>query len=235
MKSILIILTLGIFVVPSCEHDTLNQNIDDNPSTPIDTSGCEGGLIDFQNEVLPILVSNCGMSDCHDANTAEDDIIIDSYINILFGEEDDLVVPYDPSESELYEVITEDPNYEDFMPPYPYTALTGTQVQLIYDWILQGAQNTSCTEDCDLTNVSFVADIQPIIDMSCKGCHSGISPSAGLSLLNYSEIRLAVENNHLWETINYDSAFSPMPENQQLNSCLIDKIGEWISMGMPNN
>ena len=227
--------TLFLFAVgfTSCEHETFVSS----PDLPaiVDSVDCAEGLVDFQNEVLPLLVSKCGIPQCHDAQTAEDDIIIDSYENLLFGDEEALVIPNSPLQSKLYEVITENPNGEDFMPPSPNIALTSAEVDLIYTWISQGAENTICNSECDLSSVSYSQDIEPIVNTNCLGCHAGNSPSGDLLLTSYNEIKSAVSNRNLQETINYQSDFSVMPPNQQMNDCNIAKFAAWIDLGMPNN
>ena len=227
----------GLFILcvvySSCEHKSEPiVTIDPTVINPVD---CEEGIVDFQNEVLPLLVSNCGIPQCHDSQTAEDDIIIDSYESLLFGAEDGLVVPNSPSQSDLYAVITENPNDEDFMPPSPYEALSESEISLIYNWISQGAENTICTSGCDMSSVTYSSDIEPIINTYCVGCHAGNSPSGELKLTNYTEVTDAVTNRSLWETIDYQSGFSAMPPNEQMNDCNVDKITHWINIGMPNN
>ena len=58
-------------VIYSCKHEP-----DPIPLPPVK-------MVCFQEEVLPIFRSNCAMSGCHSAQSAQDGIILDNYFNIL--------------------------------------------------------------------------------------------------------------------------------------------------------
>ena len=144
---------------------------------------CEVDVISFQHEVLPILVSSCAYSGCHDVATAEDDIILDSYVNVIKE-----VRPGKPNNSELYEYIVEtDP--DDIMPPPPAAPLTTDQITLIRDWILQGALDTDCGVACDSTQTSFAANIFPLLQDYCIGCHNSNRMDGMVNLESYSKNR----------------------------------------------
>ncbi len=88
--------------------------------------------------------------------------------------------------------------------------------------------------DCDSIAKSFSADVQPIINNSCVGCHNSSSPGAGYNFDNYSDI-----NSNLtvfFKTINHDNGVVPMPYQQgKLSDSLIQVIDCWIESGAPNN
>lgn len=114
------------------------------------------------------------------------------------------IKPFDLNDSELYEVITEI-NLEDRMPPTPNAALTQDQIQAIANWISQGAQNLTCDANaggCDTASVSFSQDIQPTVDIYCKGCHSGGSPSGGIDLSTYNCVKTVALNCKLYGAIS---------------------------------
>lgn len=258
MKNLSLLVSLVIvamIAIVSCEHEpfpapppgtnpvdtTTNpndttQNPNDTTQNPNDTTKpgkpCDPDTIYFERDILPILSSNCAYSGCHDANTASDDVILDSYINVMTSKAD--VRPGDPDGSDLYEVITEtDPGKR--MPPPPNSPLTNAQIQKIRKWILQGAQDLSCDE-CDTSSVSFQNDIFPIFETSCQNCHGGSTPSANRSMENYSEIRDAVENSEVLPRINHVSGYPPMPPSGiKLDECKINKIEAWAMAGYPNN
>ena len=106
-------------------------------------------MISFQHEVLPIMISACAYSGCHDVISAEEDIILDSYEQVVR-----IVVPGKPDNSELYEYIVT-PDGDDIMPPPPANPLTRKQIDVIREWILQGAENTTCGTSCDSNQTSF--------------------------------------------------------------------------------
>ncbi|MCB0806298.1 MAG: hypothetical protein KDC05_10905 [Bacteroidales bacterium] len=199
---------------------------------------CDPDTVYFQNDVLPLLQSSCGIAGCHDAATAEDGVVLTSYLSVM---QTAGVQPFNPFDSEIYEVITEnDP--DDRMPPPPASALTNDQINLIYTWISQGALNNHCEQmDCDSTNVSFSQEVFPIIQNSCLGCHSGANPNGGISLTNYQQIKNQASispgsSGSLLGAITWATGNSNMPQNgNKLSDCDIGIIRNWIEEGMPNN
>jgi hypothetical protein len=153
----------------------------------------------------------------------------------------DVINPFDPEDSELWEKINEtDP--EDIMPPPPASPLDATKKEIIRKWIAQGAQNLYCDEGCDTNNVTFSGVIWPeIIQKNCFGCHNGANASGGIHLENHSQIATAAnipagQPGSLWGAINHAAGNSPMPKNQpQLSDCKIDQVRKWIEAGTPNN
>lgn len=206
--------------------------INNPPVPPVQDPGadnpCDPGQISFQHEVLPIMVSACAYSGCHDANTAEDDIVLDSYEQIIKE-----VTPGDPNDSELYESVTET---DEIMPPPPASPLNATQIQIIKDWIAQGAHNTDCGTHCDSTQASFAADIYPLLENACTGCHNEHRADGNVRLDTHAEILVYVENGSLIGTIKHETYFFPMPPSgSQLSTCRIAQIERWIADGAPNN
>lgn len=203
-------------------------NIDPNP-----VPSCDPDTVFFQNEILPLLVSSCGVIGCHDPGTAEDGIVMTDYASIISA---GIIRPGNPTDSELYEVITEsDP--EDRMPPIPKEPLNSIQIAKIEKWIRQGARNNVCYDDqCDTIDVTFSGQIWPVIQNSCLGCHSGSNASAGLLLTNHSEIASASVSGNLMASISHTTGFSPMPKNgNKLSDCTISQFNKWIENGTPNN
>ena len=97
------------------------------------------------------------------------------------------------------------------------------------------------TANCETDDMSFANDVWPVINASCKGCHSGATPTGGIPLENYSDVatqaQVAAGNyGSLYGAINHASGNSPMPKNSdQLPDCTISKIKAWIDQGMPDN
>ena len=190
---------------------------------------CPQGVISFQYEILPMLVSNCAFSGCHDAITAEDGIVLDSYNNILKE-----VTPGKPNDSELYESITD--NGDDIMPPPPYPPLSNQQIALIRDWINQGAQNTTCGTPCDPNESSFAAAILPINQQYCVGCHNDNLASGNINLKDYDHILPYVLDGSYLGSIEHAAGYSVMPPSGgKLSDCVITQIKKWIDEGAQNN
>jgi len=146
------------------------------------------------------------------------------------------IKPGDPNDSKVVKYITED-DEDDIMPPPPYQALPQESINLIIQWIKEGAKNTSnCSENCNPNTYAFAADIQPILQNHCTGCHSGSTPDAGINLSNYSGVSVVANNGRLFGSINHAIGFSQMPKSApKLDDCKITKIKNWIDNGAPNN
>lgn len=218
MRNNLILASLSVislFTLNSCKHDPIEPIV---PTTEI----C------FQDKILPVIQSNCAKSGCHDAITAEEDIILTDYTNIR-----KIVNPGNPSNSKLYEVLITSPGSEKFMPPAPNPPLTTEQMALIYGWIAQGAKNTTCESSCDTNVYTFSGAVMPTIQQYCTGCHSGSSPGGNLSLQNYGQVVIAVNSRNLYPRIT--SISNPMPQAGLMEACRIRQIKKWIDAGKINN
>jgi cytochrome c5 len=113
--------------------------------------------------------------------------------------------------------------------------MTSAQEQAIYNWILQGAQNNSCT-GCDTTNVTYSGTIQPLFQNKCNGCHSGSNPSGSLDLTQYGVCNTIALDGRLAGSVQHLTGFSAMPPSGgMLPACEIDEILIWIQDGAPNN
>ena len=245
LTGILLMFFLSAFL-PSCTHDPFSP-IDPDPidttGNPIDTIQdttivpCDPNLVYFDMEILPILKSNCAKSGCHDAITHEEDIILDSYENVMNSEED-LIRPYNLNNSELYEVITEN-DADDVMPPPPNQRLTNAQIQLIAKWIQQGAKDLTCEDvvvTCDTSNVSYSAFVAPLLTTYCVGCHSGGAPSGGIALNSHAGGKTVAQNGRLIGAITWANGYQRMPQGSaKLSDCNIAKIKAWVHDGAPNN
>lgn len=229
----------GADQISSCEIALIGIWVND---TVFDPGGggipCDPDTVYFQNDVLPLLQSSCGIAGCHDPGTAQDDVVLTSYAAVMQTAD---VEPFQPGESDLYEVLIEtDPDKR--MPPPPRPSLNSDQVDMVYQWIAQGALNNYCeSEDCDSINVTFSQTVWPIIQNSCYGCHSGTNPSGGISLNGYTQVKAAGSiptgsYGSLLGTITYAVGNEPMPRNgNQLSTCSIAQIRKWINDGMPDN
>ena len=229
MRQSLVLPTLliaGLLTV-RCTHEPLN---------PIDPPGnggqvCDPDTVYFQQDVLPLIVSSCAMSGCHDAASAQEGVVLTSYATIMNTGN---VKAGQPNNSELYEVLVEtDP--DKIMPPPP-ASMTAAQIQLIKTWIQQGAQNNSCESGCDTTAFTFSGTIQPMLQNFCVGCHNGTTPSAYVQLDSHAGVVAATGNNRLLGAVKHQSGFAVMPPNgNALTDCQIQQLEKWIAAGAPNN
>lgn len=225
ITSIIVMLIIG---VGSCIHDpfidpaSLNNG---EPSTP----GCtSSGAVCFESSVLPIFISSCARSGCHDAITKEEGYVLDNYNNIVRKG----IVPGNANESKLYKVLFA--GGDDRMPPD--APLSQAQKDSIAAWINQGAKNTvNCNCSCDPTKFTYAAIIQPIITNQCVGCHKPGSTSGNIDLSTYSLVKVQVNNGKLLGSVTHSVGYSPMPQGTKLVDCQITQIKSWIDAGAPNN
>ena len=193
---------------------------------------CDPDTVYFQNEILPLIISTCSTTDCHDKLSDEQDVLLVDYASIIeYGE----IVPGEPDEGDLIEKIT-DSDPDDRMPPPPADPMTTEQINKIKKWIAQGALNNSCDDECDTTNVTFSESIWPTIQTNCVGCHSGQNPAGNILLTDYASIVTQANNGKLLGTVSHEAGYLPMPKNApKLDDCKIDQINIWIENGTPNN
>jgi len=205
-----IAIAIYTLILSSCKHDPIP------PKVPTEE-------ICFQGDVLPVIQSNCAKSGCHDIS-ARAGVKLTDYDNIVKE-----TSPGNPSNSNLYKVLIS----SNGMPPSPNAPLTTDQEALIYGWIAQGAKNTTCISGCDTNIFTFSGAVLPIIQPYCSGCHSGATPSGGISLQNYSDIVSAVNSDNLYAKIT--STSDPMPPSGLMETCKVRQIKKWIDAGKLNN
>ena len=89
---------------------------------------------------------------------------------------------------------------------------------------------------CNTTNLSFVANIQPIFERNCYSCHSAAANTANVTLEGHSNLMNHVNSGRLIGAIRHEPGFTPMPQGaSKLIPCDIAKIEQWIADGSPNN
>ena len=227
------LVALSCIFSPSCKHELVYPDTNNNPTdttgNPIDTTTPPplDTMVCFESEILPLFVSNCAMSGCHDALTQAEEIQLTSYGTIRPE-----VSPFHPNSGDVMESIL-----DGSMPPNPYSNLTSSQITLIQQWINQGAQNTTnCANTCDSTAFKYAADIAPIMSTFCNGCHGGSFPSAGINTSTWSGLQASVTNGSLLGSVQHTGGFSFMPKGTaMMDECNITKIRKWIQAGALNN
>lgn len=230
-KLIPLLMGASLLFIISCKHPygDFNNNISGsgNSSTP-----CDPDKIYFQQQVLPILISNCAMSGCHDDASHKEGVILTSYQKVMATAG---VRAGNASDSKLYKVIVDmDPG--DRMPQPPQNPLTAQQIQIISTWIQQGAQNLICQNMCDSTVYTFSGAIKPLIENKCQGCHSGSNAQGGIDLSTYNLVKARVTDGKLWGSITHSTGFSAMPKNgTKLSDCELAQFRKWIDGGSLNN
>ena len=109
--------------------------------------------VDYNSEIQPIFYARCTM--CHGASGG---LSLVSYDNVMNGgNSGDVVIPYDSQSSLLWQYID-----SGFMPPNN-NDLTIAQVELIAQWIDEGALSEADTPIAGDVNDDGVVNIQDII------------------------------------------------------------------------
>lgn len=229
-----------LIIIGSCRHQVdapLNPGSGNGGTGSGGGSGSSATLCDttkiyFQQQILPVLLSNCAMSGCHDDASHQEGVVLTSYEKVMSTAG---IRAGRPDNSELFERITEtDPGKR--MPRPPQNPLSQDQVQRIRKWIEQGALNLSCQNQCDTSMVTYTTSIKIIIANKCQGCHSGAMPQGGIDLSTYAGLKAKITDGRLWGAVNHQPGFSPMPKNgAKLSDCEITQLRKWINGGSPNN
>ena len=261
--TVIVVLLAWALLFVMCEHDPITPDDPNNPDNPTDTTDTPGNPTDttgtggnngqysladcvsdnpvtpsddicFNTQILPIFVSNCAKSGCHDAVSHQHGYVFTSYAGVMEGIDDD-----DPLDSEIAEVISEnDP--DDRMPPPPNPPLTNAQINLIYQWMLQGAQNTDCETgggtNIDTTNIRYSVHVAPILANNCLGCHNNATHSGNIYLEGYNNVKTVAQSGQLFGAVAHLPGYTPMPLGlPQISDCDIALIKKWIDLGAPNN
>ncbi|TAE49236.1 MAG: hypothetical protein EAZ89_14415 [Bacteroidetes bacterium] len=241
---LILIAVLALAVTNACVHDpvvvipndTIPTDTIPNDTVPVDTANlriCDPDTVYFGRQVLPILVSRCGMDGCHSANSHKDGVILVSYSSVMSTGD---IEPGKPSSSEIYKVLLETGN--DRMPPPPDAALTADEIALIGKWITQGAQNLNCKDGptCDTAAVSYTTFVLPLLQANCTGCHGDHNPGGGILLNSYEAVVVSANNGKLTGAINHEAGFKVMPPSgTKLPDCDILKVKAWVAAGAKNN
>ena len=203
------------------------------PTTPPTTNVvCNPDTVYFKQKILPLIVSNCAMSGCHDAISKKEGVILTDYTNIIKE-----VSTKNPTSSKLYTSLLE--TGEDRMPPPPMAAFSKENIAMVLTWIKQGAKNNSCEASgtaCISTNMSYAKDITPILQASCTGCHSGTKPQGAIDLTTYVNVYKYALNGKLYGSVAHLAGYIAMPSaSVSISTCEISKIKSWIDSGSKNN
>jgi hypothetical protein len=183
----------------------------------------------FTRDILPVIVSRCATTGCHDAISHKEGYNYTTYANIRNS-----VSAGNPSNSRLYKVITLSSG-ESKMPPSSKPQLTAAEIDSIGKWITYGALNENCGEVCDTINpVTFSGTIWPIIQSSCTGCHSGTSPSGNVLLASYNNVATVASSGLLMNSLK-GNGVTRMPVGTTFSTCRIRQFEIWVNNGFQNN
>lgn len=234
--SVTVFSALFVLMMLGCKHDPINP-IDppiDPPVVPPVSNACDPDSVYFQNQILPILVSNCTESGCHNAQDHEEGVVLSSYQSLLSTVSH--VTLNDWSENKLIRSLQET-DLEKRMPQNK-PPLSLEQINLIKTWVSQGAVNNVCDESfggCDtIGGAKYGSFVQGLIQTRCKGCHSGNNPQGGIKLSTYAEIKTLALNGRLYASMTRTSNWMPNG-GAKLDDCTLVKLKTWIDGGALEN
>jgi len=231
------LLIVGL-VFSDCKHDPLvDPSIIDPDDPPVIGAGgntCSPDSVYFQTQVLPILISNCTQSGCHNAQDRKEGVVLTSYQNLMSTVEK--VNSNNWDKNELMEALLEnDPDKR--MPLAPNAPLTQVQINLIGIWVNQGAKNNTCTEqtgNCEPATGTYAAFVKPLIQAKCQGCHSGSAPQGNINLSTYVNTKNVAVSGKLYAAVARTSKWMPQG-GTKLDACTIAKLKNWIDLGALEN
>lgn len=234
MRNLLFLLSL-VFLV-SCYHQPIipiGQGIRDTIVIIINPGGNGSGgnnvndSVCFNSQVLPLYVSYCAQSGCHDAITKAEGVELTSYTTIMKG-----ITPFNGGRSKNYTEIG------NGMPPAGYPKVSPEQMNIILKWINQGAKNTNCVSNCDTTKFTFSDPVQMLLSNNCNGCHGTKPGSGNIYLGDYASAKAYINSNKtvFLNSINYSpliAASKRMPPGGKMADCQIGQFSKWIEKGFP--
>ena len=185
--------------------------------------------VDYDSQIQPIFNSKC--TQCH-GNSAG--LNLSSYENIMQGSNNgDVIIPYDYANSELWQRIN-----SGQMPP-GNNDLTDAQVDLIAQWIDEGALPEASTSSCD-EGYTYIEDIPDnLVNANNEGwCFFNddlavIDGLISLNNLNYSNLlETGVQSWNTGRLVSWVLTYTPNGSNgvnQQL-TVLPENIGNLTSL-----
>lgn len=202
--------------------------------------------IDFIRDVKPILEHNC--VSCHREDNAKGKVRLDTKKAAFAG--DDVIIPGNPDDSSLYWTTILPSDDELVMPPFKHEdkdyPLRDEEKEILKNWIQGGAAwpETEVLEPKKRLpkTVSFVTNIQPILEQNCVACHYEGKVKGDLRLDTFEH---AFSSDHvivageplesdLWVLCTLpqdDEMFMPPEGNDPLSPSDLFMLRRWIAEG----
>lgn len=221
--AVVAISTFIVVYLSNCKHEPILKVITTDTSqggTVDDTSIC------FERDILPIFVTNCAKSGCHDSITQTEEKMYNSYVGIT----KEGIKAGDPANSDLYKELS-----TGKMSWPQYGNLNEEQKKLIARWIKEGAKNgTNCPTKCDTSVYTYSAAVKPLMEKYCVGCHKPGSINGNTDLSNYDSVKSSAASNKLLASVKRSVSWMPSG-GKKLSDCQIIQLQKWIDAGMKND
>lgn len=195
--------------------------------------------VSFEREVLPLLEHRC--NHCHHPDEMRGGLDLTRLSTILRGGDDQgpAVIPFNPGESPLIQMLT-----GDLKPRMPKKAdpLPQEEIDLLARWIEAGAiDDTPKFKPEDIA--FFEREIRPVLFERCFKCHAGEEAESGLQLSSRHGILLGgdrgpaalpgkPEQSLIISAIRHKDLKMPRG-GDPLSATQIEALEEWIRRGLP--
>ena len=211
-----------VVTINSCVHAPYVLPVADRTYDP---------TICFERDILPIFISNCAKSGCHNASSGASGYVLDNYNDIIRKG----IVPGNVAASKIWESVDMNIFGVTHM-PVQAAGLTTGQLDLLRRWIVAGAVDSgACANNCDSTNYTYSGAILPMMQLNCVGCHNSASAQGG-SLADYSSIKAAAVSGRLIGDIKHTPGYNAMPlGGMQLSDCQVAQVTRWVAAGALDN
>jgi len=85
------------------------------------------------------------------------------------------------------------------------------------------------SDSCDVSNVTYAEDIQPVLENHCFRCHGADVQEAGLNFKKIEDVLEIAKSGQFSGVVNHEEGYLPMPQDRdQLPACIRKKIDAWI-------
>lgn len=181
----------------------------------------------FQEDILPLIVSNCTKSGCHNSIDREEGYDFTYYLGIRAA-----VIPGDYKGSVLYKSLVKPFGYM----PEDGDRLPDEDIEAVALWIEQGALENSGSSGCETDNITFSSTVKGVLTDWCYSCHQGVNPVGVIRLETYAQVKFYVDNGKLLGTIRHDNGYLAMPDGgAKIPACDIEQIEKWVAEGALDN
>ncbi|MFT4586835.1 MAG: formylglycine-generating enzyme required for sulfatase activity/mono [Candidatus Binatia bacterium] len=201
--------------------------------------------IDFKKHVKPVLEAAC--VGCHNADKDKGDLRLDTKATFLKGgESGPAVIPGKPDESLLYKLASMSADEDDVMPPKAVDHLSKRQLDVLKEWIEQGAKWPDGVTLTQVEPARFVKDVQPIFEFNCVACHrDDAKQEGGFSMTTFETTMKSGDNgpnlvpfdpegSYLYKSmtlgVDEDDVMPPKAKDR-VSQKEIDTIRRWVEQG----
>lgn len=107
---------------------------------------------------------------------------------------------------------------------------------IVFSCSKKNEQELGAGNICETNNMTYSANIKPILESFCYSCHGRGLSQNGINFDTYAGVKAVADNGKLVGAISHASGFVPMPQSApKLSDCNINRIKAWVNAGAANN